>query len=67
MHSHSPDPYLTVKQVCQERQISPNSFYRYLKAKLIPRGEPAGIRGKRWKKSVIDAAFAAMQSDRRDS
>jgi predicted DNA-binding transcriptional regulator AlpA len=61
MNIHIPDRYMTVKQICEERQISANSFYRYRKADLIPEGEPAGLRGKRWKKSVVDAAFAAMQ------
>lgn len=61
MTATSQDPLLTVKQICAERQISANSFYRFRKANLIPEGEPAGLRGKRWKKSVIDAAFTAMQ------
>ncbi|NZD62918.1 hypothetical protein HX900_17580 [Rhizobium sp. WYCCWR 11290] len=61
MDVNSSDRYLTVKQICEERQISANSFYRYRKANLIPEGEPAGLRGKRWKRSVIDAAFATMQ------
>lgn len=65
MNIHTPDPYMTVKQICDERQISQNSFYRYKKDGLIPEGEPAGLRGKRWKKSVVDAAFASMQNHKR--
>jgi predicted DNA-binding transcriptional regulator AlpA len=65
MTTYTHDPYMTVKQICDERQISPNSFYRYVKGNLIPAGEPAGLRGKRWKRSVIDAAFAAMQTPKR--
>lgn len=62
MNTYTRDPYMTVREICEERKISQNSFYRYRKSNLIPEGEPAGLRGKRWKKSVIDAAFAAMQS-----
>jgi len=61
MNTQTNDPYMTVKQICAERQISANSFYRYRKDGLIPEGEPAGLRGKRWKKSTIDTAFATMQ------
>ncbi|MBO0125105.1 helix-turn-helix domain-containing protein [Agrobacterium sp. OT33] len=59
-----PDRLLTARQICEEWQISPVTFYRYVKQGLIPPGEPAGLRSKRWRKSVIDASFAKMQDSK---
>jgi predicted DNA-binding transcriptional regulator AlpA len=55
------DVFLTAKQICDERQISLNSLYRYIRAGYVPKGQPAGLRAVRWRRSVIDNAFANMQ------
>ncbi|PBB85719.1 helix-turn-helix domain-containing protein [Mesorhizobium sp. WSM3876] len=54
------DPRLTAKEICADYKISPNTLYRLINKGLIPRGEPAGIRAVRWRKSVIEKAFLSI-------
>lgn len=60
------DNLMTAKQICEERQISLNSFYRYIRAGYLPPGEPTGLRAVRWRRSVIEQSFAAMRSGRKN-
>ena len=56
------DKWLTVAQVCKELDISPSTFYGWLKAGLLPEGFPFGPRSKRWKMSEIRAWREAKQN-----
>lgn len=60
--SHDPIELLTANEVCREKKISLGTFYRLRKIGVLPEGEPVGLRGRRWKRGVIDAAFAAAQN-----
>lgn len=52
--------FLTARQIQKERQISEPSFYRLVKRGVLPQGERVGLRGRRWRRDVIEAAFAAF-------
>ncbi|SIQ99082.1 hypothetical protein SAMN05880590_11019 [Rhizobium sp. RU35A] len=54
--------FLTAKQIQTERQISEPSFYRLIRLGVLPQGERVGLRGRRWRRDVIERAFAALNS-----
>jgi predicted DNA-binding transcriptional regulator AlpA len=54
--------FLTAKQIQTERQISEPSFYRLIRLGMLPPGERVGIRGRRWRRDVVEAAFAALNA-----
>ena len=49
------DDWMTVKQVCEELNISDSTFYAWINAGLLPEGVAFGPRSKRWKMSDIRA------------
>ncbi len=49
------DDWMTVKQVCDELNISDSTFYAWINAELLPEGVTFGPRSKRWKMSDIRA------------
>lgn len=49
------DDWMTVKQVCEELNISDSTFYAWVNAGLLPEGVAFGPRSKRWKMSDIRA------------
>ena len=49
------DDWMTVKQVCEELNISDSTFYGWINAGLLPEGVAFGPRSKRWKMSDIRA------------
>lgn len=51
---------LSVNDICDQRNISRTQFYRLLKAGTIPAGELVGMRHRRWRPEVVEAAFAAL-------
>ena len=53
---------LTVAQVCKELDISPSTFYVWLKDGLLPEGFQYGPRSRRWKMSEIRAWQEAKQN-----
>jgi excisionase family DNA binding protein len=54
------DHYLKAKEIIAELRISEPTFYRMIQRGEIPAGERIGPRSRRWRRSVIDAAIAAM-------
>lgn len=54
--------FLTARQIQTERQISEPSFYRLIKRGILPPGERVGLRGRRWRRDVIEAAFASLNA-----
>lgn len=54
--------YLKAKEIITELRISEPTFYRMVKNGLIPAGEKVGLRSRRWRRSVIDSAIAALNA-----
>ena len=57
------DNWMTVKQVCDELNISDSTFYAWINAGLLPEGEAFGPRSKRWKMSDIRAWQKSKNQD----
>ncbi len=57
------DDWLTVKQVCEELNISDSTFYAWINAGLLPEGVAFGPRSKRWKMSDIRAWQKSKKHD----
>lgn len=57
------DDWMTVKQVCEELNISDSTFYAWINAGLLPGGVAFGPRSKRWKMSDIRAWQKSKNQD----
>ena len=57
------DEWMTVKQVCEELNISDSTFYSWINAGLLPEGVAFGPRSKRWKMSDIRAWQKSKKHD----
>ena len=57
------DDWITVKQVCEELNISDSTFYAWINAGLLPEGVVFGPRSKRWKMSDIRAWQKSKKHD----
>ncbi len=58
------DPRLTANQIKAEWAISNSTFYRLIRAGLLPAGEPVGPQAVRWRRSAIEAAFRKIAENR---
>ena len=61
------DALLTAKEICAEAGFSAATLARAIRAGRFPSPERVGLRAVRWRRSAVDAAFAAMNIDRRDT
>ena len=60
------DDWMTVKQVCDELNISDSTFYAWINAGLLPEGVAFGPRSKRWKMSDIRAWQKSKKHDTKE-
>ena len=54
------DPYISKKEIAAERHISEKTIEAWVRAGRFPQGERIGPKMRRWRQSVVDAAFEAM-------
>lgn len=61
------DEYLTGAEICSQRKFSKVTLYALIKRGVLPKGELVGLKAVRWRRSVVEAAFAKLNEGRRNA
>ena len=59
------DAFVSMKDIVAERQTSISTVIRLVKAGKLPEPERVGLRSVRWRRSVIEAAYAKLDNKKR--